>query len=102
VLTRALEEPTLRGHLASIGNAYKPLVTRMRQDRHASVEAFQRGRAAGWVRWRYANKDDAWRWNELRDDAEHADIGMTLNLYSHVVPGMQRAASDRLAALLGS
>lgn len=30
----------------------------------------------------------------------HADISMTLNLYSHVMPGMQRQASDRLAALL--
>jgi integrase len=30
----------------------------------------------------------------------HADIGMTLNLSSHVTPGMQRAAADRLDTLI--
>jgi integrase len=30
----------------------------------------------------------------------HSDIAMTLNRYSHVMPGMQRDVTDRLAALL--
>jgi integrase len=32
----------------------------------------------------------------------HADIAMTINLYSHVSPDMQRDAADRLDAILGS
>jgi integrase len=32
----------------------------------------------------------------------HSDISMTLNRYSHVSMDMQRAAAERLAALLGS
>ena len=30
---------------------------------------------------------------------EHANIGMTLNLYSHVTEGMDRDAADRVAGL---
>ncbi|MDP9365510.1 MAG: site-specific integrase, partial [Chloroflexota bacterium] len=30
----------------------------------------------------------------------HADIAMTMNLYSHVTSGMQRQAADRLDALI--
>lgn len=32
----------------------------------------------------------------------HSDISMTLNLYSHVLPSMQRDAADRIEAMLGS
>ncbi len=32
----------------------------------------------------------------------HADIAMTMNLYSHVTAGMQRTAADRLDALIGA
>lgn len=31
----------------------------------------------------------------------HATVSMTLDNYSHVVPGMGRAAAAKLAALLG-
>jgi integrase len=30
----------------------------------------------------------------------HANIGITLSTYSHVLPNMQQAAADRLAELL--
>ena len=30
----------------------------------------------------------------------HSDIAMTLNRYSHVLPGMQRDVADRLAAII--
>ncbi len=30
----------------------------------------------------------------------HADVSMTLNIYSHVTPDMQRGATDKLEALL--
>lgn len=32
----------------------------------------------------------------------HSDISMTLNRYSHVMPGMQRDVADRLAAAIGA
>ncbi len=32
----------------------------------------------------------------------HATIAITLDLYSHVTPTMQRAAADELDALLGA
>lgn len=32
----------------------------------------------------------------------HSQISMTLNTYSHVVPSLQRAAADRLRALLAA
>jgi integrase len=31
----------------------------------------------------------------------HATVGITLDTYSHVLPGLQAAAADRLAAVLG-
>ena len=30
----------------------------------------------------------------------HAKVGITLDLYSHVVPGMQEAAAEQIEALL--
>lgn len=32
----------------------------------------------------------------------HSQIGMTMNTYSHVLPSLQRAATDRLGALLAA
>ena len=34
----------------------------------------------------------------VQERLEHADIGMTLNRYSHVTPDMQRSAADTLDA----
>jgi integrase len=32
----------------------------------------------------------------------HSNIGITLDTYSHVLPGMQREAADKLDDVLGS
>jgi integrase len=32
----------------------------------------------------------------------HSQIGITMNVYAHVMPAMQRDAADRMDAVLGS
>ena len=38
----------------------------------------------------------------VMDFLGHSHISMTLNTYSHVIPSLQRAAADRLGALLAA
>ena len=36
----------------------------------------------------------------MQERLGHADIGITLGLYTHVLPGMQEAAAARVASLI--